>query len=263
MSFPSNLSLTGADAARNLISNSINSQVAITRLSSGSRINSSADDASALAVSNLLRADVAQLRQASNNISDGISMVQTADGAAQAINDNLVRMKELATQASSSAYSAGQKTIMQEEFSGLEEQISQITSSTNFNGVNLYESGKSVEVAIGDGQSISIDTESISVGQADLTVDAKAASAAVDAAITQTSAYRGNLGAKANALEKTAEVLDIQSENLLTAQSRISDADIATEVASNTVNKIMLETAVAAQVYANTVSETAVVALMS
>lgn len=225
----------------------------LKRLSSGLRINSAIDDAAGLAIRELLRADIATARQGSNNVRDGISMVQTADGAAGSISDSLIRMKQLATQAATSTYSAQQKGIMQQEFDELAAEITRITETTSFNGINLYANGQTIDIALGDGETISIDTQDISVDAADLTTNPQAALTAVDNAIKQVSSYRGSLGSKVNRLESAAAVIDIKAENLLAAQSRVSDVDVAREAASLTSRQVLVEAATAAQAHSNTI----------
>ncbi len=225
----------------------------VKRLSSGLRINSAIDDAAGLAVRELIRADIATARQGSANVRDGISMVQTADGAASAISDTLVRMKQLTVQASNGTYSAQQKGVMQQEFSELAAEITRITETTSFNGINLFADGQTVNIALGDGETISFDTQNISLGSTDLTVDPAAAQAIVNTAIAQVSSYRGRLGAKMNRLGSAATVIDTKAENLLAAESRVSDMDVAREVTSLASTQVQVQAATAAQAHANTI----------
>ena len=223
----------------------------VKRLSSGLRINTAIDDAAGLAVRELLRADIATARQGSANVRDGISMVQTADGAASAISDALVRMKQLAVQAGNGTYSAQQKGIMQQEFRELAAEITRITETTSFNGINLFADGQTVDIALGDGDIISIDTQNIPLGSTDLTVDPAAAQAMVNTAISQVSSHRGMLGAKMNRLGSAATVIDTKAENLLAAESRVSDMDVARGVTSLASTQVQVQAATAAQAHAN------------
>lgn len=233
-------------------SNGLSSSVG--KLSSGSRINSASDDAAGMAISELLRADIATAKQSSRNISDGVSMMQTAEGASSVISDNLTRMKQLAAQASTSTYSAAQKKMMQEEFDQLAEQNDQIEDVTEFNGQALFVT-QSVDIAVGDGEAISVDMKQLPSTSADLVNDPSGAMAAVDAAITEVSAYRGELGVAMNRLESAGEVIDIESENILAAESRISDVDMAQEVASMMSSQVQTEVAIGAQAHASAVSQ--------
>ena len=226
----------------------------VKNLASGSRINSASDDAAGLAVRQMLRGDVATANQAFRNINDGVSMLQTADGAAATINDNLVRMKALATQASGGIYSADQKAIMQHEFDQLAAENTRIVSDTKFNGVSLFQTGQTIDIATGDGGTISVDTQSLSIASADLVSNPVAAQTSVSDAIVSTTTYRANLGSSVNRLEAAADVISVRAENTLAAESRISDADIAHEVATMTSNRVQTQAAIAAQAHANTVS---------
>jgi flagellin len=182
-------------------------------------------------------------------------MLQTADGAASVVNDNLVRMKQLAAQASTGTYSAEQKNIMQAEFDYLAAENARITTETSFNGVSLFQDDQTIDIATGDGQAISLDTQSLSIGAAALTNDPEAAMAAVDAAIRQAGKVRGNLGTKIAELQRAAEVIAIRAENMLAAESAISDADIAAEVAIMTGNHVRTQVAIASEVHAGAVAK--------
>ena len=252
MALFNNISLNGANEvskARETMSKFLRN------MASGLRINSAGDDASGLAVRELLRADIATARQSSRNVQDGISMLQSAEGSAGQVSKILTRMKQLTTQASNGTYSDQQKNIMQQEFQQLSSEIARIAGSTTFNGVQLHQAGQSIDIAVGDGETISINTESMTVGSADLVNDAAGAAEMVNTAINQVSGYRGSLGAGMNRLAGTASVLDIKAENLLTAESRISDVDMASSVASMTAAKIMLNAALASQAQAKTISQ--------
>jgi flagellin len=253
--------LMAAQAASNAATVYGGLSTTIKRLSSGLRINSAIDDAAGLAVRELIRADIATARQGSANVRDGISMVQTADGAASAISDTLVRMKQLAVQAGNGTYSTQQKGIMQQEFSELAAEITRITENTSFNGINLFADGQTVDIALGDGETISIDTQNISFGSADLTVDPAAAQTMVNTAISQVSSHRGRLGAKMNRLGSAAAVIDTKAENLLAAESRVSDMDVAREVTSLASNQVLVRAATAAQAHANTIMNVVVMLL--
>ena len=223
---------------------------------SGNRINNSGDDASGSAVGEFLRADVATSRQNSRNVQEGISMLQTAENSAGAAGNILNHMKRLATQASNGTYSNQQRNIIQQEFQQLSNEVARIAVSTTFNGIQLHKAGQTIDIAVGDAETISINTESMTVGSADLVNDAAGAAVMVNTVINQVSGYRGSLGAGMNRLAGTASVLDIKAENLLAAESRISDADMASSVASMTAGKIMLNAALASQAQIKTISQT-------
>jgi flagellin len=226
----------------------------VASLSSGLRINSADDDAAGMAVSELMRADIAAGGQSSRNVQDGISMAQTAEGASSIVSDNLVRMKQLATQAASGTYSPQQKSIMQKEFSQLHDEIKRISSSTEFNGVKLLDSDGSVSISTGQGDAINVDTKDLSLTSldaVDLTADPSAAAAAVDTAISEVSEFRGTVGAEMNRLQSAGEVIDVKVQNIKASQSRIADADVAKEMASLTTNSVVSSASIAMLAQAN------------
>jgi flagellin len=226
----------------------------VSRLSSGSRIESAQDDPAGLGVRELLRADIAELRQGSNNLSDGLSFVQTADASASQIQGNLVRMSELATQASTGTYSDQQKQIMQNEFEQLSEENARIVNDTEFNGIQVH-SAKTTEVQFGQGQSIVVNTRDIVSVKGNLVTESSSVSERLGVAIGELSAYRGDLGATSNRLDKATEVVDLRAENLVAAESRISDLDMAQAVASKTAQDVVTQSAVAVQVHADSFSQ--------
>jgi len=128
----------------------------VERLASGLRINSAKDDAAGLAVRELVRADIAVLQQGSRNASDGISMLQSMEGAMGVIDANLIRMKELAEQAATGSYSSAQRTIMNAEFAEMAAEIDRIAGSTTFNGNNLINNGNTVDIHVGTTDKITI-----------------------------------------------------------------------------------------------------------
>jgi flagellin len=225
----------------------------VSHLSSGSRINTAQDDPAGLGVRELLRADIAEIRQGSNNLSDGLSFVQTADASASQIQSNLVRMSELATQASTGTYSDQQKQIMQNEFEQLSEENARIVNDTEFNGIQVH-STKATEVQFGQGQSIVVNTRDIVSVKGNLVQESTSVSERLGAAIEEISAYRGDLGATSTRLDKATEVVDMQAENLAAAESRISDLDMAQAVASKTAQDVVTQSAVAVQVHQDSFS---------
>ena len=229
----------------------------VSRLSSGLVLNSAKDDAAAMAIRDQFRGEIAVAQQSSRNINDAVSMIQTADGAAGLISDNLVRMKQLAMQASSGVYSDQQISIMQNEFNQLAELNTQITETTSFNSIELLEQdGSPIAIALGGGEMISIARPGdISVAPVDLISDPQAALAAIDNTLANLTAYRADIGTAANRLESTASVLDLKVENLLASESRISDVDIAQEAASLTANQVRLKAALAVQSHSNLMAD--------
>lgn len=386
--------LMASNAARHLGQNYNALSKSVERLSSGLRINTAKDDAAGMAVSELVRADVAQLQQGSRNAQDAISMLQTAEGALGADDDILVRMKELAQQASTGSYSSGQRTIMNNEFQQLAQEITRIANSTQFNQISLLNNTTTYSFNVGSTDTIDVQAQNMtatglglgSTGSAesvtfntgtanpnltgfvtsddgsggagaftikfggeaavtinfaagtsyslnqvaqmvntasqtassynaasvsynadtnqyflkisakangvaapdltgstqvgwdtvatDFTTAAGSAGAAVSidgadgsnattaltaltTAITNKDLYRAKLGYMMNRLQSAANVVDIQAENLQTAQSRISDVDTATETAALTRNQVLAQAGIAMLAQANSMPQMA------
>ena len=391
-----------ADAAARHLGKSYNAlATSVERLSSGLRINSAKDDAAGMAVRELIRADVASLRQGSRNAADAVSMLQSAEGGLGVMDDVLIRMRELAEQASTGSYSSDQRSIMQQEFDELAGEITRIANSTDFNGNNLLtvDTADAVEISLGSGlaanQTIEIDKHNVTAAglgigglketftgrQVDATTDSyitnannaartliftfdtgganggaqtlsltfaqnttktlatmvtevnalsrgavsgwNAASAdynastgtyalkleyhesgqqadttvtghvdltwhadagntnavatadfqtrdgtgtalsieslasvqtsitAIDSAIQEKDEFRAHLGYMMNRLQSATQIIDVQAENLLAAESRISDVDVATEMAAMTRNQVLAQAGVSMLSQAN------------
>ncbi len=245
----------------------------VERLSSGLRINNAKDDAAGLAVRELLRSDVAVMQQGVRNAQDGLSFLQTTEGALQKIDDLLTRMKQLAEQAVTGLYSTDQRTMMDSEFQEILSEIDRIAGSVDFNGNVLLTTGTAITIRFGD------DTDVITVTPVDATtsatglnlvglslagVDGTAAAAAfiaVGDAITTSAGYRATFGAQMNRLENTVELLGIQSESLSAAESRISDVDVATEMATMTRTQVLAQAGTAMLAQANAMPQMALTLL--
>jgi len=391
-----------ADAAARHLGKSYNAlSTSVERLSSGLRINSAKDDAAGMAVRELIRADIASLRQGSRNAADAVSMLQSAEGGLGVMDDVLIRMRELAEQASTGSYSSDQRAIMQQEFDELADEVTRIANSTDFNGNNLLtvDTADAVEISLGNGlaanQTIEIDKHNVTAaglgigglketftgrqvdaasdnyvtnaanaarsliftfdtgganggaqtlslafstsetksltttvtelnalsrgavagwdaasadynastgtyalkleyhesgqqanttvtGHADLTwhADAGATNAvatadfqtrdgtgsalsiedlaavqtsitAIDSAINEKDQYRAHLGYMMNRLQSATQIIDVQAENLLAAESRISDVDVAIEMAAMTRNQVLAQAGVSMLSQAN------------
>ena len=247
----------------------------VERLSSGLRINSAKDDAAGLAVRELMRANIAVIRQGSRNAGDAISMLQTFEGALAAVDEALIRMKELAEQAATGSYSAAQRNIMNAEFLEMISEISRIATTTSFNNVTMLDSATGTNmIHFGENSSItvsSVDVQAASLfGSAGLLVNgiagsdgtqAIAALSIVTSAIETKDSARASFGYKMNRIESTASVLDIQAENLLSAESRISDVDVATEMATLTRNQVLAQAGIAMLSQANMMPQMALTLL--
>jgi len=264
--------LMAVNAARHLGQSYDALSRSVERLSSGLRINSAKDDAAGLAVRELMRADIAVLQQGSRNALDGISMLQTMEGALGTVNEALVRMKQLAEQAATGSYSDTQRTIMHSEFDEMRQEIDRVATSTTFNEISMLDSaGKTISIQFGGA------TDKIDISGCDMTSaasglgitglnisDTSGASAALgtlDSAIGAKDEARAAFGYKMNRLESTISVLNIQAENLLAAESRISDVDVATEMAEMTRNQVLAQAGTAMLAQANTMPQMALTLL--
>lgn len=264
--------IMAANAARQLGISYDSLAKSVERLSSGLRINSAKDDAAGLAVRELMRADIAVLEQGARNAQDGISMLQTMEGAMAVVDDALVRMKQLAEQASTGSYSDAQRTLMQNEFDEMRKEIDRIAAATKFNDIQMLNSA-SDSVTIHFGAS----SDYITVSTADLTsastglnttgltianVDsAKGALGSIDSAISTKDTARARFGYMMNRLENTVAVLNIQKENLMASESRVSDVDVATEMAQMTKNQVLAQAGTAMLAQANAVPQMALTLL--
>ena len=219
------------------------------------RINSAADDASGLAVRELLRADIATARQGSENTQMGLAMLQTAEGSLSAISSLLVRAKELVTQSMGGMLSEDQKGIIGEEVKQIIQEINRISGSTEFNGIQLHQN-KTINIELGDGDKVALNMADITMANVDLNKPVEAM-AIINDAINVVSEYRGSLGASMNRLEAASNVLDLKAENLLAAESRISDADMAKSLTELVVAAIGLKSAIAAQTHSSSIANSA------
>ena len=236
----------------------------INKLSSGLRINGAADDASGLAISEKMRSQIRGLDQAESNAQDGISMIQTAEGALQQTTDILQRMRELAVKAENTGVlSDKDKEAIQLEITALTDEIDRIANSTTFNQRNLLD-GKAGELKFKIGANTNtcdtltvtiggMTTGSLDVGGINL-VTANGASIAlgsIDAAIIKVSEQRARLGAVQNRMEYAIESLSTTAENLTAAESRIRDVDMAAEMVTYTKNNILQQSAMSMLAQAN------------
>ncbi len=237
----------------------------IERLSSGLRINSAKDDAAGLAVRELMRADIAVTKQGSRNAMDAISMLQTMEGAMGTIDSILIRLSELAEQAATGSYSDQQRAIMNNEFGQMVAEIDRIATTTHFNSTNMLNSASGTNnVHFGVGSSItmnSVDIQSSALGLDSAAVSTSTGAATalglVNTAIQLKDSARASFGTMMNRLESTNEVLNIQAENMMAAESRISDVDVATEMAAMTRNQVLAQAGISMLGQANSMPQMA------
>ena len=295
MSLVINNNLMAANAARNLSGSYSALQTSIRRLSSGLRVGIAADDAAGLAVRELMRSDIASLNQGVRNANDAISLIQTADGALGVIDEKLIRMKELAEQAATGTYNSDQRLIIDSEYQAMASEITRIANATDFNGIyllngnlsgsthsgsGLVSTGK-LKVHFGAGNDSSEDyyyvkidnstASALGVGSGAATSAtarsistqsmAQAALDGIKNAIVSKDKIRASLGAIQNRLENTISNLQIQSENLQAAESRISDVDVSLEMTNFVRNQIMSQSAVSMLAQANSLPRMALTLL--
>jgi flagellin len=257
-----NNNIQALNAYRNLNQNQFHTSKNLEKLSSGLRINRAADDAAGLAISEKMRSQIRGLKQAERNSLDGISLIQTAEGAMQEIHAMLQRMRELAVQAANDTNQETDRDQIQKEINQLEEEIDSISRNTEFNTKKLLsEEDNSLNFQIGanSDQTISITFPKMDMAtllggageQIDVKEDAAGAIAKLDVAINNVSDARSTLGAAQNRLEHTINNLQITHENLTAAESRIRDADMALEMTEFTRNNILNQSATAMLAQAN------------
>ncbi len=226
------------------------------KLASGARITRAADDAAGLAISEGMRAQIRSIRQDVRNASDGISMVQVAEGGMNEISNILIRFRELSIQSASDTISDTERSFIEKEVQQLKEEVSRIALSTEFNGRQLLSGeGGVVEVQVGTGNDpfkdrFAYNTEETmttldSLGLTDVSVASKEAAQnnleAIDGAISTLAKNRADLGALQNRLQSTINNLNIYDENLAAARSRIYDVDVANEVSNLTKQNILAQ----------------------
>lgn len=256
--------IASMNAQRNLARATMSLNDSYRRLSTGLRVASAADDAAGLAISERLRAQVRSIGQAERNANDGISLVQTAEGALNEVNNILIRMRELAVQASNGTVSGTDRNTLNEEFQAIISEIDRIAQATKFSELPLLDgSAGTISLHIGPETTAGVDTidvtlvsvlasslgiDLLAIGSGD---DALAAISGVDTAINSVVGLRGSLGATQNRLQSTIAQLQVDRENLSAAESRIRDVDVAAETANLTRASIMQQAAISVLSQAN------------
>lgn len=269
-------------------------EVSTRRLSSGLRINSAGDDPAGLAVREMMRAEIASLNQGVRNANDAISLLQTADGALSVIDEKLIRMKELSTQASTGTYTQDQRQMLDSEYQAMAKEITRIANATDFNGIYLLNGNLSsathngttltptgkMKVHFGSKNNSDADyyyiqinrstASAFGVGSTATSTYGKSISTQslaqnaltqIDKAIVSKDKIRANLGALQNRLQNTVQALQLQSENLQLAEAQISDVDLATEMANYVRGQILSQSATAMLSQANTLPQLALALL--
>ncbi len=273
--------ITALNAHRNLSNNNSSVGKNLEKLSSGYRINRAGDDAAGLAISEKMRAQIAGIATAEKNANDGVSLVQTAEGALTEVHSMLNRMVELATQSANGTYSSTNRMEMEKEMKNLYAEIDRIGKTSNFNGTKLFDGSTSV-IKLHVGESGSTDNQlaitlaqmsssniagislngsvsnakdlkgTVSILDAD---SARAAITTINQAIDNISSLRSSFGALQNRLEHTINNLNVQNENITASESRIRDVDMAKEMMAYTKNNILVQASQAMLAQANQVPQ--------
>ncbi|MBK8980340.1 MAG: flagellin FliC [Planctomycetes bacterium] len=244
------------------------------KLSSGLRIQQASDDAAGLAISERMRAQIRALDQARRNANEGISLAQTAESSLDGINSVLLRMRELAMQANNGTLGASEKDVLDVEFQSLLAEISRISASSEYAGINLLDgSVTSVSLQVGTGTTAGTDTVSMTLSamttgaltlsalSINSTASINAALTNIDTAIDAVTALRGRLGAIANRLQYTVDSIGTHAENLAAAESKIRDVDVAAETARLTKAQVLQQVGLAVLAQANVQPQTALLLL--
>jgi flagellin len=269
-----NTNVDAARASRQIGVTQAQLSIALSQLASGKRINQAANDAAGLAISQALSSQVRGIGAAVRNAQDGISLVQTADGALAETGDTLQRIRELTVQAGNGTLSATDRGAIQSEIDALRSTLDRTANQTQFNGKQLLNgSSPTVQLQVGanPNETTQIDlpdasAAALGVGPGQLDVSSPAAAqtslANVDQAISSVSQVRGTLGAQQNALQNTTASLNVAGENQLSAQSRIQDADYARAVSDQIRGSLLSEAGAATLAHAN-LSSSSVLRLLS
>jgi flagellin len=267
-----NINTSAANASRSLGVTTSNLSKNVEKLSTGFRINRAGDDASGLVISNRLRAQVSGLRQAIRNAQDGVSVLQTAEGALVEVNTMLQRMRDLAVQAASTAtYDTAARTAAQAEITALRTEITRVGDTTKFGSIGLLDgtaSASALTFQVGSGTAsgeaigvtlMTVSATALTLGSIDL---ASATYASItgsitilDTAISAVSNTRASIGALQNRFESLVSNLSVTTENLAASESRIRDTDMAAEMVEFTKNQVLQQAGVAMLAQANQIPQ--------
>ncbi len=260
-----NNNIMAMNANRQLGINNSGVAKSLEKLSSGYRINRAGDDAAGLSISEKMRAQIRGLNMASKNAQDGISLIQTAEGALDEVHAILQRVRELAVQAANDTNVDVDREYLQAEVAQLLEEVDKISDRTEFNTQKLLDGSFSGKFHIGANQGQNMDISITAMTASDLGIDAvdltsqsgaDSAIASIDTALNTVSEQRSALGAIQNRLEHTIKNLDNAAENLQAAESRIRDVDMAKEMMEFTKQTILQQAATAMLAQSNQVPQT-------
>lgn len=246
----------GMNNYRNMIQQKKEKEEADEKLSSGYRINTAADDAAGLAISEKMRNEITTYEASQTNASMAKAMTKVAEGAMGGVNDMIIRAKELATAGSNGTYTDADRSAMQSELTQIVDEINRVASSTNFNGINLLDgsisasSGESLDMQIdGDGNNISLNLDGVStavnldVSELDMTTleQAQEILDTLEQFVTKITSQRADVGATYNRLSHTENNLGTMAINLQAAESKIRDADMAKEATESNERSVNLK----------------------
>jgi len=261
-----NTNIASLNAQRNLNQTRLGQQKTLEQLSSGLRINRAGDDAAGLAISENLKAQIRGLGQAERNAADGISLVQIAEGGLTETSNILIRLRELAVQAASDTIGPTERKFLNVEFEQLTSEIDRIANSTEFNRVPLLNgTGAVFDIQIGtrndplsdrltfDASSADVNVAALGLNLASVgdKISAQNSLAAIDQSIVSVSGIRADFGALQNRLQSTINNIQISTENLSAANSRVRDADIASTTAELTKSNILMQAGTSVLAQAN------------
>lgn len=263
--------VSSLESQKNLLANQTALAKSFNRLSSGFRINSAADDAAGLGISESMKAQIRSYTVAERNASDGISMAQTAEGALGEIHNVLGRMRELAMQSSNGSMTEQDRGFVQTEFGLLQAEISRIQQSTKFNGKEIVtEATNSITFQVGldntasdqitvtfGGLTLSSIISSGALVSGSTTTNALASLSIIDEAITAVSTTRSNFGAAMNRLEVATSNIQTMRLNISAANSRIRDVDVAEETSKMSRNQVLAQAGVSILAQANQIPQMA------
>jgi flagellin len=259
-----NTNTAANSAVKYLNINAAQESSSLGKLSSGSKITKASDDAAGLAISTRISSDITTLQQAATNASQATSILQTADGGASNISDILARMKSLASESASGTVTDSSRTYINSEFTQLTSEIDSIATGTRYSGQSLLDGSSSfaagVSVLVGSAASdtitvklSSLTSSTLGIGSLDISTQAGATSAltTLDSAIDTVSAARATIGAQESRFNFSASSISTQTENLQSANSAITDVDIAAEQAKLSSAEVKTQAAVSAESAAN------------
>lgn len=255
--------ISSMQAQKNLIGNQDKLQKSFNKLSSGFRINTAADDAAGLAISESMKSQIRSYNVAERNAADGISMAQTAEGALGEVHDILGRMRELSVQSANGNLTQTDRGFLQTEFSSLQAEVGRIQDSAKFNGVKLVgTSAATVNLQVGLNNTTS-DQIAVTMGGLSLSgvlgasIGGATSSAAlaslttIDSAITSVSTSRSKFGAAMNRLDVASSNIQTMRLNLSAANSRIRDVDVAAETSAMSRNQVLTQAGISVLAQAN------------